>query len=118
MPPEIVPPTRSSLLDSLTPREREIVHWLCEAKSNSEIGQIVGCSKETVRRHLRHAYQKLGVENRIQAINLLLRENADGIASLSDIVRSGWTRIVASSASFALALADAISGLDLTLDLL
>lgn len=58
-------------LSSLTPREREILQWLAEGKSNWAIGVIVGCCEETVKKHLQHVYRKLGVDNRIGAINAL-----------------------------------------------
>jgi DNA-binding CsgD family transcriptional regulator len=115
---EIIPRTESSLLDSLTPREREIIQWLCEGKSNWEIGQIVGCSEGTVKKHLQHVYPKLGMESRMQVVNLLLRKSPDGIASIADILKSAGARVVASSASVALAMAEAIFGWDLTSDFL
>ena len=119
MPPEIVSRKQSSsLLESLTPREREVILWVGEAKSNWEIGQIVGCSEATVKKHLYRAYVKLGVENRMQVVNLLLRNNPHGIASLGEILRSAGARAVAASASLALALADVLSGWDLTFDFL
>ena len=80
MPPENVPHGKLLALDVLTPRECEIVYWVGEAKSNWEIGKIVGCAEETVKKHLQHVYQKLGVENRMQAANLyweLLRSSAE-----------------------------------------
>jgi DNA-binding CsgD family transcriptional regulator len=118
MPPEIVSRKEPSLLDRLTPREREVILWVGEAKSNWEIGQIIGCSEATVKKHLYRAYAKLGVENRMQVVNLLLRSNPHGMASADEILRSAGARAVAASASVALALADVLSGWDLTLDFL
>ncbi len=59
------------LQNTLTPRELEVLRWVCEGKSNSETGQILGCSPETVKKHLQHVYRKLGVENRMAASNYL-----------------------------------------------
>ena len=55
----------------LTPREREIMHWVSQGKSNWEVGQILGCVEQTVKKHLQRVYRKLGVENRMAAANCL-----------------------------------------------
>lgn len=54
-------------LRHLTRREREIHHWLVEGKSNEEIALILGISAHTVKNHLSHIFEKLGVENRTAA---------------------------------------------------
>jgi DNA-binding CsgD family transcriptional regulator len=51
----------------LTPREREVLFWLTQGKSNSEIGAILGIATATVNKHLERVYPKLGVENRAAA---------------------------------------------------
>jgi DNA-binding CsgD family transcriptional regulator len=51
----------------LTLREREVLCWLARAKTNAEIGAILGISSATVGKHLEHIYPKLGVENRTAA---------------------------------------------------
>jgi DNA-binding CsgD family transcriptional regulator len=71
MPPETVSHGIMPGLGILTPREREVVHWLAQGKSNWAIGQILGCSEETVKKHLQRAYRKLGVETRMEAANIL-----------------------------------------------
>ena len=65
------PTTVSHLSNLLTPREREVLSWVSEGKSNWEVGQIVGCVEQTVKKHLQHIYRKLGVENRTPAANCL-----------------------------------------------
>ena len=60
-------------LASLTTREQEVLHWVAEAKSNWQVGQIVGCSEGTVKKHLQHTYRKLGVETRTAAAAIYLR---------------------------------------------
>jgi DNA-binding CsgD family transcriptional regulator len=55
----------------LTPREREIMRWVGEGKSNWEVAKIVGCVEQTVKKHLQRIYRKLGVENRTAAANCL-----------------------------------------------
>lgn len=48
----------------LSMREAEILLWVAQGKSNFEIGMILGISAATVKKHLVHTYQKLGVESR------------------------------------------------------
>lgn len=52
----------------LTPRHREVMHWLCEGKTNWETSVILGCTEETVKKHLQNIYRRLGVSNRIAAM--------------------------------------------------
>lgn len=61
-------------LDSLrlTPREREVCHWLCEGKTNTEIAVILSIKPGTVKRHLENIYGKLGVSNRASALRTVL----------------------------------------------
>lgn len=54
-------------LSSLTSREHEVYFWLGQGKSNDEIGIILGISAHTVKNHLDHIFQKLGVSNRLAA---------------------------------------------------
>jgi len=61
-------PLHRSSLESLTPREREVLHWLRLGKSNDEIAIILGISPHTVKNHLEHVFQKLEVNNRYEAI--------------------------------------------------
>lgn len=67
-------PQSHSATPRLTDREREILHWLGEGKTNDEIGLIVGISRFTVKNHLAHIFDKLGVPNRIGALRWLLEE--------------------------------------------
>ncbi len=53
---------------ALSVREREILHWVREGKSNDDIGQILGISGLTVKNHLQRVYRTLGVNNRTQAV--------------------------------------------------
>jgi DNA-binding CsgD family transcriptional regulator len=52
---------------SLTKREREVHYWLCQGKSNDDIAAILDVSPHTVKNHVDHIFQKLGVENRYAA---------------------------------------------------
>jgi DNA-binding response OmpR family regulator/DNA-binding CsgD family transcriptional regulator len=48
----------------LTRREAEVLHWIAKGKTNRDIGDILGASPATVKKHLEHVYEKLGVETR------------------------------------------------------
>ncbi len=48
----------------LTPREAEVLLWVAQGKSNGEIATICGAAEKTVKRHLTHIFEKLGVEGR------------------------------------------------------
>ncbi len=52
---------------TLTEREREVLEWLGQGKTNSEIGMILGISTHTVKRHVERVLAKLGAENRYAA---------------------------------------------------
>lgn len=54
--------------DALTPREREILAYLIAGAENKHIAERVGVSQKTIRNHLSHIYEKLGVANRTQAV--------------------------------------------------
>ncbi len=62
---------QDGLLNTLSAREREILHWVGEGKRNSEIAQILNISAHTVRHHLENVFGKLGVETRTAAIAIL-----------------------------------------------
>jgi DNA-binding CsgD family transcriptional regulator len=57
----------------LTPRETEVLFWLCQGKTNSEIGRILGIAERTAETHALRIYPKMGVENRYTAIATLSR---------------------------------------------
>ncbi|MEY8877807.1 MAG: response regulator [Leptothrix sp. (in: b-proteobacteria)] len=48
----------------LTTREAEVLYWIAKGKTNRDIGEILGSSPATVKKHLEHVYEKLGVETR------------------------------------------------------
>ena len=60
-------------VSSLTPREEEIVRLVARGLRNREIGERLGIGEGTVKVHLHHAYEKLGVETRTELL-ILLRE--------------------------------------------
>ena len=54
--------------NALTPREREVIAYIAEGRTNGEVGRLLGISPETVRKHLENAYEKLGVHTRTAAV--------------------------------------------------
>ncbi len=50
----------------LTPRELQIVAAIVEGASNKDVGQQFGLSQQTVKNHLSHIFDKLGVSNRLE----------------------------------------------------
>lgn len=56
----------------LTAREAEVLFWVSRGKTNKDIGEILGMSAATVKKHLEHIYVKLGVETRTAAAGMAL----------------------------------------------
>ena len=56
-----------SLSFKLTAREAEVLYWVVKGKINRDIGDIVGSSPMTVKKHLERVFAKLGVETRTAA---------------------------------------------------
>lgn len=54
-------------MNVLTPREVEVLQLVAPGLSNREIGQRLHISDKTVRNHLSSIFEKLGVDDRIQA---------------------------------------------------
>ena len=61
-------PSAAAIARPLSLREREILGWLRDGKSNFEIGLILGISPLTVKHHLQRIYRTLGVCNRSHAL--------------------------------------------------
>jgi DNA-binding CsgD family transcriptional regulator len=51
----------------LTEREREVLRWIGEGKSDWDMGVILGISSNTVHFHVKNAMRKLAVHTRLQA---------------------------------------------------
>ena len=65
--------TEQKLLDTLTPREREILVLLTDGLSNQEIASTLVISEKTVKKHLNNVFAKLDVTNRAQAAIYAIR---------------------------------------------
>ena len=63
-----LPETQGTALDTLTPREREILLAIGEGLSNGEIGERFVLSESTVKTHVGRVLLKLGLPDRVQAV--------------------------------------------------
>lgn len=61
--------TDSAVLSVLSNREKEILELLAKGMLYKEIAASLFISQETVRKHVYHIYEKLHVNNRVEAIN-------------------------------------------------
>lgn len=57
-------------IESLSPRQREVLLLVAAGKSNLEISEELSCSLNTVKRHVTAVLQKLHLPNRTRAANL------------------------------------------------
>jgi DNA-binding NarL/FixJ family response regulator len=65
-----IPPAPPRELDELTAREQDILLLIARGLSNSEIGRQLYISETTVKTHVTHILQKLGLRDRVQAVIL------------------------------------------------
>ena len=63
-----------SILDKLTVRENEIVGRYANGETYSSISAAFALSPATVRNHISHCYKKLGVNNKVELANLMIRK--------------------------------------------
>jgi DNA-binding response OmpR family regulator/DNA-binding CsgD family transcriptional regulator len=61
-----------SLAFKLTAREAEVLYWVVKGKINRDIGDILGASPATVKKHLERIFAKLGVETRTAAAGMAM----------------------------------------------
>lgn len=59
----------------LTDRERQILYWVREGKSNQQIGEQLAISALTVKNHIQKILRKMGASNRAQAVSLAISGN-------------------------------------------
>ncbi len=74
-------PGYDSSPDSLTATEMKVMALLGKGKSNKEIAAELDCSVKTVKNHLNSIFQKLGVNNRTEAV---VRAMEKGLISAED----------------------------------
>jgi CheY-like chemotaxis protein/DNA-binding CsgD family transcriptional regulator len=61
-----------SLALKLTAKEAEVLYWVVKGKTNKDIGDILGSSPMTVKKHLERVFVKLGVETRTAAAGMAM----------------------------------------------
>jgi two-component system nitrate/nitrite response regulator NarL len=69
---------RTTPLDELTAREREVLELVAEGLSNQEIADRLGLAEKTIKHHMTNILGKLQVRSRVEAALIAYRE---GIAS-------------------------------------
>ena len=69
------PDAKGSLMDQLTPREREILDCLTQGKSNKAIARELDISIDTVKLHVRNVLTKLNLSSRVEAAVYAVRHD-------------------------------------------
>jgi DNA-binding NarL/FixJ family response regulator len=75
-------------INLLSKRELDVVRCVTEGLSNREIAERLGLSQHTVKNHLFHVFDKLGVSNRIELLFVTLSQNSSShaVAALPDLL--------------------------------
>jgi two-component system, NarL family, nitrate/nitrite response regulator NarL len=68
-------------LDTLTPREREILTWVAAGETNKQIADRLLIAENTVKNHMKNLLEKLHLNNRVQLAAYAVRH---GLISESD----------------------------------
>jgi LuxR family maltose regulon positive regulatory protein len=68
LPAEVKPAAQSKLIEPLSERELEVLHYLAAGLTNQEIADRLYLSLNTIKVHTRNIYGKLGVNHRTQAV--------------------------------------------------
>lgn len=63
--------------ETLTTRQKEILVLMAEGKSDSQISRALHLEESTVRAHVYHILQRLGLENRSQAVAYAFRREQE-----------------------------------------
>ncbi|WP_131104151.1 helix-turn-helix transcriptional regulator [Ornithinimicrobium sufpigmenti] len=78
---------RAGSIARITPRQRELLEQLRLGLTNAQIARRLHISEGTVRTHLQHLYDRLGVTNRVAAVMLMDRLDDDAGAPVSTTMR-------------------------------
>lgn len=76
--------TRTSPLDNLTDREREVLTCIARGMSNAEIANHLTIGERTVKTHVSNILSKLHLQDRTQAALLALRERLVSLDAAGD----------------------------------
>ena len=81
-------PERTTEMDRLTKRQREVLELVAEGLTNREVGERLGISQRTVEIHRKDAIIALGVETTVAAVLVLERQKAEAIqAQALELIR-------------------------------
>lgn len=69
----LAPKNAALEVPGLSQRESEVLTWVAQGKTNSEVAAILGISLPTAKKHLEHIFEKLGVETRTGAAAFALQ---------------------------------------------
>ena len=64
-------------VESLTPRERQILAWLARGVSNKEIARALDLAESTVKVHVQSVLRKLNIKSRVQAAVFAVEHHLD-----------------------------------------
>jgi DNA-binding NarL/FixJ family response regulator len=53
-------------MKELTPREKEVLEYICKGYTNTEIAQKLIVSTHTAKAHVKHILEKFNAQNRVQ----------------------------------------------------
>ena len=65
------------ILDSLTPTEKTVLHFIAENKTAREIGDILSISSRTVEKHKSHIIRKVNLAPKPNSLSLFAKEHED-----------------------------------------
>jgi two-component system nitrate/nitrite response regulator NarL len=65
-------------MELLSKREQEVVRWLAEGNTNSEIARMMNISDNTVKNYLFRIFNKLGVSSRVEVVLYAANQRAGG----------------------------------------
>ena len=67
--PDLTAKSASTVVESLSPRERNILERIGQGRSNKEIARELSIAPETVKSHVKNIFIKLAVDRRAQAVS-------------------------------------------------
>jgi DNA-binding NarL/FixJ family response regulator len=68
-------PSGTSPLDTLTPRELAVIAVIVEGGTNRDVSRELKLSEQTVKNHLSHIYDKVGVSSRLELAVFAIHHN-------------------------------------------
>lgn len=76
VPPRLIARLFREEKSMLTARQRDIMVLVASGYSNQEVADELGMGIQTVKTHLKDVYMRLGVHNRVEAVNAFVEEAA------------------------------------------